>query len=56
MSNVRSMEKARMLLEARRRYLYKKMSVPEGWHDEYASGRIGTDGYKTMLLVSFQGP
>jgi len=49
------MGQPRMLLEARRRYLYEQMPVPEGWHDAYAGGRIGTDGYKTMPQDSVQG-
>ena len=42
------MEKPRMLLEARRRYLYEKMPVPGGWHEAYASGKVSTDGYTTL--------
>ena len=49
------MRKSRMLLEARRRYLYEKMPVPEGWHGAYAGGKVGTDGYKTLPPGSFQG-
>ncbi|MEA1971017.1 MAG: hypothetical protein U9N37_05290 [Thermodesulfobacteriota bacterium] len=49
------MEKPRMLLEAKRRYLYEKMPVPEGWHGAYARGKVNTGGYKTLPPGSFQG-
>lgn len=49
------MGESRMLLEAGRRSLYEKMPVPEGWHGEYASGKIGTDGYRTLPPGTFQG-
>ena len=39
------MKKARMFLEADREQLYKKMPVPEGWHQDYAQGKIKTDYY-----------
>ena len=39
------MEKPRMLLEARRKELYKQMPVPEGWHEAYAHGEVKTDYY-----------
>ena len=48
------MEKPRMLLEARRRYLYEKMPVPEGWHSAYARGKVGTNAYKTLPPGLFQ--
>ncbi len=40
--------KPRMLLEARRKYLYERMPVPGGWHDAYAGGTTGTAGYNIM--------
>jgi predicted metallo-beta-lactamase superfamily hydrolase len=36
----------RRLLEARRRYLYKKMPVPPQWHELYAHGEASTEKYK----------
>jgi len=39
------MGKPRILLEARRRSLYKDMPVPEKWHEMYAQGKIKTDYY-----------
>ena len=55
------MEKPRMLLEARRKELYKQMPVPEGWHEAYAHGKVKTDyywnrtkeQYKNLELSSF---
>jgi len=42
------MKKPRMMLEAWRRSLYKRMPVPEGWHDDYARGKASTNGYRTL--------
>ncbi len=39
------MKRPRMLLEARRKQLYRDMPVPEGWHDAYAKGKVKTDRY-----------
>jgi predicted metallo-beta-lactamase superfamily hydrolase len=39
------MGRPRMLLEAGRRYLYEKMPVPAGWHEQYARGKADTAGY-----------
>jgi predicted metallo-beta-lactamase superfamily hydrolase len=39
------MGQPRRLLEARRVKLYEDMPVPEGWHDEYAKGRVNPDRY-----------
>lgn len=36
----------RRLLEARRRYLYKRMPVPDQWHELYAHGEVSTEKYK----------
>jgi len=37
------------LLEAEREQLYEQMPVPEGWHDEYAKGRVNTGEYFDAL-------
>ena len=39
------MKSPRMLLEARRKSLYRDMPVPAGWHEAYAEGNVGTDRY-----------
>lgn len=39
------MGKPRMLLEAKRRNLYKDMPVPKKWHEMYAEGKTRTDYY-----------
>jgi hypothetical protein len=39
------MGQSRCLLEAERRQLYEQMPVPEGWHEEYAKGRVNPDQY-----------
>ena len=39
------MKKPRILLEARRKRLYKDMPVPEEWHELYAKGQVRTDDY-----------
>ncbi len=39
------MGEPRMFLEAQRRYLYRKMPVPEGWHARYAIGREDPSSY-----------
>jgi predicted metallo-beta-lactamase superfamily hydrolase len=39
------MRQPRRLLEADRELLYQQMPVPEGWHDEYAQGRVNIDPY-----------
>jgi predicted metallo-beta-lactamase superfamily hydrolase len=48
------MEKPRMLLEARRRELYKKMPVPEGWHEAYAAGKAKTDYYWNLARAQYE--
>lgn len=40
------MERPRCLLEARRVELYQEMSVPDGWHEAYARGDVGTHRYR----------
>jgi len=42
------MKVPRMLLEAKRRSLYKDMYVPDGWHEAYAKGKVTTDHYWSM--------
>ncbi len=39
------MKRPRMLLEARRKQLYRDMPVSVGWHDAYAKGKVKTDRY-----------
>lgn len=39
------MGQPRRLLEAERERWYQQMPVPEGWHDEYAQGRVNIDRY-----------
>jgi predicted metallo-beta-lactamase superfamily hydrolase len=39
----------RRLLEAERAKLYEHVSVPAGWHDDYAKGRVGVDNYLNIL-------
>jgi hypothetical protein len=39
------MGRPRRLLEAQRVKLYADMPVPEGWHEEYAKGRVNPDRY-----------
>jgi len=42
------MKTPRMLLEARRKSLYRDIPVPAGWHEAYAEGKVGTDRYWNM--------
>ena len=42
------MHKPRLLLEADRARLYKKMPVPDGWHEDYETGKVTTDEYQDM--------
>ncbi len=39
------MKKPRMLLEAKRKSLYRDMPVSKGWHEAYAKGEVSTDRY-----------
>ena len=39
------MNKPRLLLEADRERLYKRMPVRDGWHEDYARGKVSTDEY-----------
>ncbi|MCD4717058.1 MAG: MBL fold metallo-hydrolase [Desulfobacterales bacterium] len=48
------MHKPRLLLEADRERLYKKMPVPDGWHGDYETGKATTDDYKNAYqLIKF---
>jgi uncharacterized protein len=40
------MHTTRLLLEADRERLYRKMPVPEGWHEDYEQGKVTTDDYQ----------
>ncbi|MEA2087522.1 MAG: MBL fold metallo-hydrolase [Candidatus Caldatribacteriota bacterium] len=42
------MKVPRMLLEAKRRSLYKDTYVPDGWHEAYAKGKVTTNRYWSM--------
>jgi predicted metallo-beta-lactamase superfamily hydrolase len=54
------MGRPRCLLEARRVELYREMPVPDGWHEAYACGDVGTEGYQAYWLkcrqISPSGP
>jgi predicted metallo-beta-lactamase superfamily hydrolase len=39
------MKQPRMLLEARRKSLYRDMPVPASWHEAYSDGKVSTDHY-----------
>jgi len=39
----------RLLLEAERVQLYEEMPVPDGWHDNYAKGRVDADAYFDVI-------
>ncbi len=43
------MGRRRKLLEANRRLWYKKVPVPEGWHESYKRGEIDTQSYRKFL-------
>ena len=44
------MHKRRLLFEADRERLYEIMPVPNGWHEDYARGRVSTDDYQNMEI------
>ncbi len=52
------MKKPRMLFEAKREQLYKDMPVPEGWHKDYARGKVNTKSYwnKAAKLYPVRNP
>ncbi len=43
------MHKPRLLLEADRERLYKRMPVPDGWHEDYAMGKVTTDDFLKVI-------
>jgi len=43
------MRQPRRLLEARRRELYERMPVPEGWHEAYRLGLANTSAYRNAI-------
>jgi predicted metallo-beta-lactamase superfamily hydrolase len=43
------MGRPRRLLEAERAQLYEQMPVPDGWHDNYAKGRVDIDTYCDVI-------
>lgn len=49
------MKKPKILLEARRKSLYKDMPVPEGWHELYAKGQVRTDDYWDLAKKLYKG-
>jgi len=49
------MNAPRMLLEARRKSLYRDMPVPAGWHDAYGKGMSSTDRYWNMAKRIYKG-
>jgi predicted metallo-beta-lactamase superfamily hydrolase len=49
------MGKPRLLLEARRPYLYQKMPVPENWHQDYFQGKVGIEKYVGVHLPFCMG-
>lgn len=38
-----------LLLEARREELYRDYPVPEGWHEAYAPGEVGVEGFMDFV-------
>ena len=38
-----------LLLEARREELYQEYPVPEGWHEAYARGEVGVEGFRDFV-------
>jgi len=48
------MRRPRMLLEAKRKQLYKDMPVPEDWHKNYAEGKVHTDSYWRKALKLYK--
>ena len=44
------MGRPRQFLEARRRYLYRNIPVPEGWHEGYRQGLTDTKKYREIRV------
>ena len=42
------MHKPRLLFEANRERLYERMPVPDGWHEDYARGKVTTQDYRNI--------
>ena len=42
------MHKRRLLFEADRESLYKRMPVPNGWHEDYSRGKVSTEDYQNI--------
>lgn len=49
------MKRPRMLLEARRKSLYRDMPVSGGWHEAYARGEVKTDYYWNLAIKLYKG-
>lgn len=45
------MEREPLLLEARREELYREYPVPEGWHEAYARGEVGVEGFMDFVRM-----
>ena len=50
-SAARFMEREPLLLEARREELYREYPVPEGWHEAYARGEVGVEGFMDFVRM-----
>jgi hypothetical protein len=48
------MKRPRMLLEAKRKQLYKDIPVPEDWHKNYAKGKVNTNSYWRKALKLYK--
>lgn len=46
------MHRPRLLLEAERRDLYRKMPVPDEWHEDYARGKVAADNYTAQKFYN----
>jgi predicted metallo-beta-lactamase superfamily hydrolase len=46
------MNREPLLLEARRKELYREYPVPKGWHEAYASGRAGVEEYMDFVEMA----
>jgi uncharacterized protein len=49
------MHKPRLLLEADRERLYKRIPVPDGWHEDYAMGKVTTDDFLKVVCEKYDG-
>ena len=48
------MKKPKLLLEAKRKQLYKDIPVPESWHENYAKGKANTNSYWGKALKLYR--